>query len=61
LELNYVGTRIPFAGLFDNDPLIASFALNHSLGHVTFDQRDAEGFIRLNSLRLRLAARRRSV
>jgi argininosuccinate synthase len=35
-----------------------------SLGHVTFeedavyDQRDAEGFIRLNALRLRLAARR---
>jgi len=38
----------------------------YSLGHVTFeedavyDQRDAEGFIRLNALRLRLAARRRS-
>ena len=37
----------------------------YSLGHVTFeedavyDQRDAEGFIRLNALRLRLAARRR--
>ena len=36
----------------------------YSLGHVTFeedqvyDQRDAEGFIRLNALRLRLAARR---
>jgi argininosuccinate synthase len=35
----------------------------YSLGHVTFeedavyDQRDAEGFIRLNALRLRLAAR----
>src|SRR6266404_7686143 len=38
----------------------------YSLGHVTFeeaavyDQRDAEGFIRLNALRLRLAARRRT-
>ena len=38
----------------------------YSLGHVTFeedavyDQRDAEGFIRLNALRLRLAARRRN-
>ena len=37
----------------------------YSLAHVTFeedqvyDQRDAEGFIRLNALRLRLAARRR--
>jgi argininosuccinate synthase len=37
----------------------------YSLGHVTFEedvvynQRDAEGFIRLNALRLRLAARRR--
>jgi argininosuccinate synthase len=37
----------------------------YSLGHVTFeedavyDQRDADGFIRLNALRLRLAARRR--
>jgi argininosuccinate synthase len=36
----------------------------YSLGHVTFeedavyDQRDAEGFIKLNALRLRLAARR---
>ena len=36
----------------------------YSLGHVTFeedavyDQRDADGFIRLNALRLRLAARR---
>ncbi|MBV8133421.1 MAG: argininosuccinate synthase, partial [Alphaproteobacteria bacterium] len=36
----------------------------YSLGHVTFeedvvyDQRDAEGFIRLNALRLRLVARR---
>jgi len=36
----------------------------YSLAHVTFeedavyDQRDAEGFIRLNALRLRLAARR---
>jgi argininosuccinate synthase len=36
----------------------------YSLGHVTFgedtvyNQRDAEGFIRLNALRLRLAARR---
>ena len=36
----------------------------YSLGHVTceedvvYDQRDAEGFIRLNALRLRLAARR---
>ena len=36
----------------------------YSLGHVTFeedavyDQRDAEGFIRLTALRLRLAARR---
>jgi argininosuccinate synthase len=36
----------------------------YSLGHVTFeedsvyDQRDAEGFIRLNALRLRLAGRR---
>ena len=37
----------------------------YSLAHVTFeedavyDQRDAEGFIRLNALRLRLAARRK--
>jgi len=37
----------------------------YSLGHVTFeedqvyDQRDAEGFIKLNALRLRLAARRK--
>jgi argininosuccinate synthase len=37
----------------------------YSLAHVTFeedavyDQRDAEGFIRLNALRLRLAARHR--
>src|SRR5262249_6426337 len=37
----------------------------YSLAHVTFeedavyDQRDAEGFIKLNALRLRLAARRR--
>ena len=36
----------------------------YSLAHVTFeedavyDQRDAEGFIKLNALRLRLAARR---
>src|SRR5258708_23806864 len=36
----------------------------YSLAHVTFeedqvyDQRDADGFIRLNALRLRLAARR---
>ena len=36
----------------------------YSLGHVTFEedavynQRDADGFIRLNALRLRLAARR---
>jgi argininosuccinate synthase len=36
----------------------------YSLAHVTFeedavyDQRDADGFIKLNSLRLRLAARR---
>jgi len=27
-------------------------------GKVAYDQRDAEGFIRLNALRLRLAARR---
>ena len=38
----------------------------YSLAHVTFeedqvyDQRDAEGFIKLNALRLRLAARRNS-
>jgi argininosuccinate synthase len=58
-ELIYKGARFPPRVVSRPSPKSL-----YSLGQVTFegdaiyDQRDAESFIRLNALRLRLAARR---
>ena len=47
-----VGRRSDTDSLFDSD--IATFEEDRG----AYDQKDAEGFIRLNALRMRIAARR---
>jgi argininosuccinate synthase len=52
-NVTVAGRRSPGDSLFD--PSIATFEEDRG----AYDQKDAEGFIRLNALRLRIAARRR--